>query len=221
MDNLRPFQRRFIKAATAPGIDTACLCLPRATGSRGWPPPYPRASLRAFDRAPVLCAASIEQARLQVRQGDLEARGGYRFLDSFTRCRLRTFPPTPAWGNWIERFKTCVRHCMGEQAGDRLEPGAWEVARPNPALPGAVIAFLDSDGRGPGSTESADLHGTLPRQCTGTARHDLRVGLDATTAGPASKRNWRVSLEVGSDEPGAWDGAIRVVTLLHGRSGRS
>ena len=29
---LRPFQRRFLRAALAPGIDTAALCLPRANG---------------------------------------------------------------------------------------------------------------------------------------------------------------------------------------------
>ena len=38
----------------------------------------------------VLGAASIEQARIVFRfaRADLEAKGGYRFLDSFTRCAI-------------------------------------------------------------------------------------------------------------------------------------
>ena len=35
MDQLRPFQRRFVKGATAPGIDTAALSLPRGNG-KSW-----------------------------------------------------------------------------------------------------------------------------------------------------------------------------------------
>ena len=96
MIELRPFQRRFVRAATAPGIDTACLSLPRGNGKSAL---AGHLVTRIMDPADelfrpatesVLCAASIEQARIVFRfaRGELEGRGGYRFLDSHTRIGI-------------------------------------------------------------------------------------------------------------------------------------
>ena len=72
MGLLRPFQRRFLKGALAPGIDTAALSLPRGNGkswlaahilSRGMTPGDP---LHVPGGEYLLCASSIEQARLGV-----------------------------------------------------------------------------------------------------------------------------------------------------------
>ena len=82
MTNLRPFQKRFIRGALAPGIDTAALSLSRGNGKSWLAAHILRRCLTPGDRLHVagaeylLCAASIEQARLCFRfvRSDLEAR---------------------------------------------------------------------------------------------------------------------------------------------------
>ena len=91
MDQLRPFQRKFIAGATAPGVDTAALSLPRGNG-KSWLAGYlvtrildPADPLFRPGTESVLLAASIEQARItcfRFARDELEPRGGYRFLDS-------------------------------------------------------------------------------------------------------------------------------------------
>ena len=96
METLRPFQQRFIERATAPGIDTAALCLPRGNG-KSWLAGQlvamvmdPGSRLFVPGTESVLLAGSIEQARIVYRfaRDELEGKGGYRFLDSFTRCGI-------------------------------------------------------------------------------------------------------------------------------------
>ena len=73
MNDLRPFQRRFIQAATAPGIGTAIWSAPRGNG-KSWLAGH--LASRIMDPADllfrpgtesVLCAASIEQTRIVFR----------------------------------------------------------------------------------------------------------------------------------------------------------
>ena len=93
---LRPFQRTFIKAATAPGIDTAALSLPRGNGKSALAGYLVSRILDPDDdlfrpgTESVLCAASIEQARIVFRfaRETLEPSGEYRFLDSHTRIGI-------------------------------------------------------------------------------------------------------------------------------------
>ena len=73
VDELRPFQRRFLRAALAPGIDTSALCTPRGAG-KTWLAAHvlarcltPGDSLHVPGAEYLLCAASIEQARLCFR----------------------------------------------------------------------------------------------------------------------------------------------------------
>ena len=93
---LRPFQKRFIRAATAPGIDTAALSLPRGNGKSALAGYLAARILTPTDplfrpaTESVLCSGSIEQARIVFRfaRADLEPTGEYRFLDSHTRIGI-------------------------------------------------------------------------------------------------------------------------------------
>ena len=97
---LRPFQRRFIREALRPDIDTAALSLPRGNGKSALAGHILTRVLDPDDELfrpgteSVLCAASIEQARIVHRfaRADLEDRGGYRFLDSHTRIGITHVP---------------------------------------------------------------------------------------------------------------------------------
>ena len=93
---LRNFQKRFIKGAFAPGIDTAVLSLPRAGGKSalgGWimaRAMTPGDPLHEPGKEYVLVASSLEQARIVFGfvRAELEGREGYRYLDSVTRIGI-------------------------------------------------------------------------------------------------------------------------------------
>ena len=132
--NLRPFQERFIKAATAPGIDTAALSLPRANG-KSWLAGYLCARIltpddRLFRRGTesVLCAASIEQARIVFRfaREVLEPTGAYRFLDSHTRIGI-THKETNTKLRVIGSNGRTAMGLVGCPWAVCDEPGSWEV----------------------------------------------------------------------------------------------
>ena len=80
------FQRRFVRAATRPGVDTAALSIPRGNGktalaghvlARGLTPGDP---LHVAGAEYLLCAGSVDQARLCFRfvRAALEPSGLYR-----------------------------------------------------------------------------------------------------------------------------------------------
>ena len=92
-EQLRTFQKQFIRGALAPGIDVAALSIPRGNG-KSWLAAHlltrcltPGDSLHVAGSEYLLCAASIEQARLTysfIREA-LESSGEYRWIDSTTR----------------------------------------------------------------------------------------------------------------------------------------
>ena len=134
MLDLRPFQRRFIKAATAPGIDTAALSLPRGNG-KSWLAGYlvsrildPGDRLFRAGTESVLCAASIEQSRICFRfaRAELEGRGGYRFLDSHTRIGIVHVASNTRLRVIGSNGKTAMG-LVGCPWAICDEPGAWEV----------------------------------------------------------------------------------------------
>ena len=96
MLKLKPFQRRFLKGALGPAVDVAALSIPRGNGKSALAGELlsrvldPADSLFRAGSESVLLAASIEQARIVYRfvRENLEPRGGYRFLDSVTRCGI-------------------------------------------------------------------------------------------------------------------------------------
>ena len=134
MDQLRPFQRRFVKGATAPGIDTAALSLPRGNGE-SWLAAHlltraltPGDSLHVPAAEVLLCAGSIEQARLCYRfiRADLEPTGEYKFLDSITRIGI-THKPT---NTRLRVLSSNGKTSMGIVGCNLLvadEPGSWET----------------------------------------------------------------------------------------------
>ena len=113
MVDLQPFQKRFIRDALKPGIDTSALSLPRGNGKSTLAGLLvadildPDNELFRPGTESVLCAASIEQARVvfKVARDILEPRGGYRFLDSHTLVSGSITRPRKhrLRGDWIKR----------------------------------------------------------------------------------------------------------------------
>ena len=134
MLNLRNFQRRFIKNAIADGIDSACLSLPRGNGKSSLAGHLVSRILDPDDELfrpgteSVLCAASIEQARIVFRftRADLEPKGGYRFLDSYTRCGIVHVATNTRLRVIGSNGKTAMG-LVGCPWAICDEPGAWET----------------------------------------------------------------------------------------------
>lgn len=131
---LRPFQRAFVRGATAPGVSTAALSLPRGNGKSALAAHLLARVLTPGDRLfragteAALCAATLKQARIVYRfaRAELEPRGGYRFMDSANRCRIlhvRT-------GTALEAIGSNGKAAFGLVGCPWViadEPGAWEV----------------------------------------------------------------------------------------------
>ena len=134
MFELRPFQREIIKAVESPLYDTVAVSIPRG-GGKSWLAARiltrcltPGDSLHVSGSEYLLCAASIEQARLCFRfvREWLEPTGEYRFIDSATRIRithkasntmLRVLSSNGKTSMGIVNSSICVAD----------EPGSWEV----------------------------------------------------------------------------------------------
>ena len=131
--DLRPFQRRFLEAACSRGIDTAAFSTPRGNG-KSWLAGHvlsrvldPDDELFRAGTESVLCAASIEQARIVFRfaRETLEARGGYRFLDSHTRIGI-VHKATNTRLRVIGSNGKTAMGLVGCPWAICDEPGAWE-----------------------------------------------------------------------------------------------
>ena len=134
MLDLRPFQRKFLRESLKPDIDTAALSLPRGNGKSSLAAHILTRVLDPSDKLftpgteSVLCAASIEQARIVHRfaRADLEGRNGYRFLDSHTRIGI-THVPTNTRLRVIGSNGRTAMGLVGCPWAVCDEPGAWEV----------------------------------------------------------------------------------------------
>ena len=132
--NLVTFQKRFLREALAPDVDTAALSIPRGNGKSFLAARVltrcmtPGDSLHQPGKEYVLCAASIEQARIVFRftREDIEPLGGYRFVDSNTRIGI------------VHRETNTRMRVMSSNAKTAMglvnvplvvadEPGSWEV----------------------------------------------------------------------------------------------
>ena len=131
---LRRFQKRFIAGATAPGIDTAALSLPRGNGKSALAGHLITRILTPGDKLfragteSVLCAASLEQARICFRfaRGDLEPTGEYRFLDSHQRIGI-THRETNTRLRVISSNARTAMGLVGTPWAVCDEPGSWET----------------------------------------------------------------------------------------------
>ena len=133
-EELRTFQRRFIKGALAPGVDVAGLSIPRGNG-KSWLAAHllrrcltPGDDLYVAGSEYLLCAASIEQARLCFRfvRSELEPTGGYSFIDSATRIGITHRASNTRLRVLSSNGKTAmgIVNCPLLVAD---EPGSWEV----------------------------------------------------------------------------------------------
>ena len=95
-EQLRAFQKQFVRRALAPEVDIAALSIPRGNG-KSWLAAHllrrcltPWDSLHVAGSEYLLCSASIEQARLCYRfiRAELEETGEYSFIDSATRIGI-------------------------------------------------------------------------------------------------------------------------------------
>ena len=183
MLKLKPFQRRFLKGALDPAVDVAALSIPRGNGKSALAGELlsrvldPSDSLFRSGTESVLLAASIEQARIVYRfvRENLEPRGGYRFLDSVTRCgithsasntRLRVIGSNgkTAMGLVNTPFAICD------------EPGAWE------ARGGALMMDALSTAIGkPGSPLKVILIGTIAPSTGGWWPDLIKKGSNGST----------------------------------------
>ena len=174
---LRPFQREFIRGALAPGIDTAALSVPRGNG-KSWLAARiltrcltPGDPLHVAGAEYLLCAASLEQARLSYlfSRADLEPTGEYRFLDSVTRIGITHKATNTRLRVMSSKAKSAfgIVHCP-LLVGD--EPGCWET------VGGTLMADAIQTAQGkPGSAMRVVLIGTLAPS-TGGWWHDLVGG---------------------------------------------
>ena len=171
---LRPFQRDFLRAALAPGVDTAALSLPRGNG-KTWLAGHilarcltPGDKLHVAGAEYLLCAASIEQARLCFRfiRETLEPLGGYRFLDASNRIGATH----TATNTRLRVLSSNGKTAMGIVGCPLLvadEPGSWET------VGGTLMFDAISTAMGkPGSSLRAIFIGTLAPATAGWW-HDL------------------------------------------------
>ena len=175
--DLRLFQRRFVTAALRPGVDTAALSMPRGNG-KSWLAAHvltraltPGDPLHQGGAEYLLCAASIEQARLCFRfvRSNLESTGAYRFLDSATRIGITHKASNTRLRVLSSNGKTAMG-IVGCPLAVADEPGSWEVTG------GQLMAdaLMTAQGK-PGSTLRLLFIGTLA-PATGGWWHDLIAG---------------------------------------------
>ena len=131
---LEPFQSKFLAMATATGVHLAALSLPRGNGKSRLAAHLVEKILTPGDllfqagTESVLCAASIEQARIVFRfaRTELEPLGGFRFLDSATRVAITHV----ATNTRLRVIGSNGRTAMGLVNTPWAicdEPGAWET----------------------------------------------------------------------------------------------
>ena len=131
---LEAFQRRFLAAATGPDVHLAALSLPRGNGKSRLAAYLVERILNPADplfrpgTESVLCAASIEQAKIVFRfaRAELEPLGGYRFIDSATRAAILHIATNTRLRVLGSNGKTAFG-LVNTPWVIADEPGSWEV----------------------------------------------------------------------------------------------
>ena len=210
MIELKPFQRRFVKRAFAPGITTAAMSLPRGNG---------KSTLSAWILARCLTpgdpwhkpgaeyllgAASIEQARMTIFKAireHLEPTGEYRFLDSAQRIGI-THKSTNTRLRVLSSNAKAAQGIVGVPLIVLDEPGAYEV--------GGGTAMYDAVQTAQGKPDSelrALYVGTLAPSLGGWWHELVKDGSHGSTyvqalQGRADK--WASSREIARVNPLMW-----------------
>ena len=182
-EELRAFQKQFVRRALAPGIDVAALSIPRGNG-KSWLAAHllqraltPGDSLHVPGSEYLLCAASIEQARLVFRfvRAELEPMGGYSFIDSTTRIGITHRASNTRLRVLSSNGKTAmgIVNCPLLVAD---EPGSWEQAG-GTLMYDAIITALGK----PNSPMRAVFIGTLAPAMGGWWHDLIADGSNGTT----------------------------------------
>lgn len=183
--DLRPFQRRFLAGATAPGIDTAALSLPRGNGkstlaaflvSRILTPSDP---LFRHGTESVLCAANLVQARIvfRIARASLEESAGdeYSFRDSANQIGIRH----KQTGTGIRLVGSNGKGLMGLVNTPWAicdEPGAWET------VGGELVRDAIETAKGKPNSPLRSLYiGTLAPSLSGWWHDLIRRGSHGST----------------------------------------
>ena len=177
MRRQHPFQTKFMAAATAPGTHLAALSLPRGNGKSRLAAHLVERILTPSDALfrpgteSVLCAASIEQARIVYRfaRAELEGLGGYRFIDSATRAAILHKATNTRLRVIGSNGKTAMG-LVGCPWAIADEPGSWETT-------GGQLLFdaLETSKGKPGSPLRSLYIGTLAPSTSGWW-HELSLG---------------------------------------------
>ena len=180
---LEKFQRRFLAAATGPGVNLAILSLPRGNGKSRLAAYLVERILNPADplfrpgTESVLCAASIEQARIVFRfaRAELEPLGGYRFIDSATRAAILHIATNTRLRVLGSNGKTAFG-LVNTPWAICDEPGSWEVT-------GGQLLFdaIETSKGKPGSPLRRSLHWD---DCTKYVRLVERIGDKQVRQGP-------------------------------------
>ena len=181
---LRPFQKRFVRGALSPGVDTAVLSLPRGNGKSCLGAHIltrcltPGDELHEDGKEYLLVASSLEQARCTygfIRES-LEATQEYRWLDSTTRVGI-THKSTNTRLRVLSSKAKSAFGIVGCPALVFDEPGSLEV------LGGQLLAdaVLTAQGK-PGSAMKVIFIGTLaPAGASGWWHELVGAGSNRTT----------------------------------------
>ncbi len=183
MTDLRRFQRDFIRAAMAPGVDTAALSIPRGNGKSFLAAHLLTRVMTEIDplftpgTESVLCAASIEQARIVFRfmRAALEHDDSYKLVDSANRIGV-VHKPTNTRLRIIGSSGRTAMGLVNTPWAVCDEPGSWET------LGGQLMhdAIQTAQGK-PGSPLRAVYIGTLAPAMSGWWHDMIADGTRATT----------------------------------------
>ena len=174
MLNLRRFQKRFLRAALVPSVDTAALSIPRGNGKSALAGHLCERILTPADplfrpgTESVLISGSIEQCRIVFgfARAALEGTGEYRFLDSATRCAI-THKATRT------RLRVHGSNARTAQGFVNVPFVVWDEPGSAETRGGELLWDAVSTAQGkPGSPLRAVLIGTLA-PATGGWWHDL------------------------------------------------
>ena len=180
METLRPFQKRFLKNALAPGVDISALSMPRGNGKSFLAAHIltrcltPGDALFEYGKEYVLCAASLEQARIVFNfvRRNLESTGEYRWIDSITRLGATHKGSNTKLRVLSSNWKTAMG-IVGTPLAVCDEAGSWEISG------GQLMwdALTGAQGK-PGSPLRIIIIGTLAPAASGTGHwyYDLIEG---------------------------------------------
>ena len=183
MFELLQFQKRFVTRATDPKIDTAALSIPRGNG-KSWLAAHlltraltPGDPLHVPGAEYLLCAASIEQARLVFRfvRAELEPTGHYRWTDGSTRIGIADRRDNTRLRVLSSNGKTSMG-IVGCPLLIADEPGSWET-NGGQLMADAILTAMGK----PGSRMRVVFIGTLSPSVSGWWHDMVEAGSHGST----------------------------------------